>query len=63
MIDDAQDAHRSVYEGHHEGKLTHELAAGAAAFEGFKLFEDHQRKQGTTFRLKEYREKKKLTIK
>ena len=48
MTDDAEDDHRDVYQGRHEGKLSHELIAGAAAFEGFKLFEDHQHKQGTT---------------
>lgn len=27
--------------------MSHELVAGAASFEGMKLFEDNQRKQGT----------------
>ena len=45
--DDAQDAHQQVYgEERHEGKLSHEVLAGGAAFEGMKLFEDHQRKEG-----------------
>ena len=29
-----------------QAKFSHELVAGGAAFEGFKLFEDHQRKEG-----------------
>ena len=53
---ESQDAHQEVYKKHggysnestaHEAKFSHELIAGAAAFEGFKLFEDHQRKQGS----------------
>ena len=50
VIGDADDAHRQVYREdggeQHEGKLSHELIAGAASFEGFKLYEDHQRKEG-----------------
>lgn len=29
-----------------QAKFSHELIAGGAAFEGFKLFEDKQRKEG-----------------
>lgn len=29
-----------------QAKFSHELIAGGAAFEGMKLFEDHQRKEG-----------------
>ncbi|KAI9863711.1 MAG: hypothetical protein M1813_003734 [Trichoglossum hirsutum] len=49
--DESRDAHEEVNrdrgEGYeHQAKFSHELIAGAAAFGGFKLFEDHQRKQG-----------------
>ena len=53
--DDSQDAHEQVYDQgggyenpseEHKGKFSHELIAGAASFEGFKLFEDQQRKEG-----------------
>lgn len=51
--DDAQQNHQEVYDqdgGYdnpdNKGKLSHELIAGAASFEGMKLFEDHQRKEG-----------------
>ncbi|KAI9740482.1 MAG: hypothetical protein M1834_005062 [Cirrosporium novae-zelandiae] len=47
---DADDAHRQVYREdggpEHQAKLSHELIAGGAAFEGFKKFEDHQRAEG-----------------
>ncbi|KAI9822513.1 MAG: hypothetical protein M1827_000232 [Pycnora praestabilis] len=50
---DSQDAHDQVYNqggGYdnpdNQAKFSHELVAGGAAFEGFKLFEDHQRKEG-----------------
>lgn len=50
-IGESDDAHRQVYrEGggyDNQAKFSHELIAGGAAFEGFKLFEDHQRKEGT----------------
>ena len=52
-IDDAQNDHQQVYDNdggynqpEHEAKWGHELLAGAASFEGMKLFEDHQRKEG-----------------
>ena len=48
-----EDAHDQVYNQgggydnpNHEAKFSHELIAGGAAFEGFKLYEDHQRKEG-----------------
>ena len=47
--DQGQNDHQQVYGGEqqqHEGKFSHELLAGGAAFEGMKLFEDHQRKEG-----------------
>jgi hypothetical protein len=50
--DDARDAHQQVYgDGGYENqaKFSHELIAGGAAFEGMKLYEDHQRKEGKNF--------------
>ena len=48
FTDEAQDAHQQVYgDQPHEGKLSHEVLAGGAAFAGFKLYEDHQRKEGS----------------
>lgn len=49
--DEAQDAHQQVYgqQEEHQAKFSHELIAGAASFEGFKLYEDHQRKEGMSF--------------
>jgi hypothetical protein len=47
--DEAQDAHKEVYGSggyDNQAKFSHELIAGGAAFEGMKLFEDHQRKEG-----------------
>ncbi|KOC15317.1 cipC-like antibiotic response protein [Aspergillus flavus AF70] len=43
---DAENAHQQVQEGQHEGHLSHDLIAGAAAFTGMKAWEDHQRKEG-----------------
>ena len=50
---DSQDAHEQVYnqgggydDPDNKAKFSHELIAGGAAFEGFKLYEDHQRKEG-----------------
>jgi hypothetical protein len=39
-----------VYNGeeHHEGKFSHEFAAGAASFAAMKAYEDHERKEGMT---------------
>lgn len=47
LPDDSQNSHEQVYGQQHEGKLSHELIAGAASFEAFKAFEDHRRKEGT----------------
>ncbi|OKL64620.1 hypothetical protein UA08_00302 [Talaromyces atroroseus] len=45
--DDSQGAHQQVYGGEqHEAKFSHELIGGAASFEAFKAFEDHQRREG-----------------
>ena len=56
IIDDSQDAHDQVYnqgggynQPDNQAKFSHELVAGAASFEGFKLYEDHQRKEGKWF--------------
>ena len=49
-IGESQDAHKQVYgDGGYENqaKFSHEIVAGGAAFEGMKLFEDHQRKEGS----------------
>lgn len=49
-LDESEKAHQEVYNGdeqHHEGKFSHEFAAGAASFAGMKAYEDHQRKDGT----------------
>ncbi|KAL8735756.1 MAG: hypothetical protein Q9166_000619 [cf. Caloplaca sp. 2 TL-2023] len=46
---ESQDAHEQVYGSggyENQAKFSHELIGGAAAFEGMKLFEDHQRKEG-----------------
>jgi hypothetical protein len=51
--DEAQDAHKEVYGSggyDNQAKFSHELIAGGAAFEGMKLFEDHQRKEGKQMR-------------
>lgn len=53
-LGESQDAHEQVYGGedggyNNQAKFSHELIAGAGAFEGFKLFEDHQRKEGMQF--------------
>ncbi|KIW54229.1 hypothetical protein PV05_06600 [Exophiala xenobiotica] len=47
--DDAQNAHQEVYGSggyDNQAKFSHEVIAGGAAFEGMKLFEDRQRKEG-----------------
>jgi len=33
---------------HHQGSFGHEVLAGAGSFAAFKVFEDHQRKEGKT---------------
>lgn len=52
-LGESQEAHNEVYNqggGYdnpdNQAKFSHELVAGGAAFEGFKLYEDHQRKEG-----------------
>lgn len=47
--DETRDAHQQVYnddDNQNDAKFSHELIGGAAAFEGMKLFEDRQRKEG-----------------
>jgi len=54
IVGESEDAYQQVYQqggGYeepekHEGHFSHELVGGAAAFEGMKLFEDQQRKEG-----------------
>ena len=53
LLGESQDAHNEVYtqgggydNPNNQAKFSHELVAGGAAFEGFKLYEDHQRKEG-----------------
>jgi len=41
-----EDSEESSSSHQHEGKLSHELLAGAAAFAAFHEFEKHQREQG-----------------
>jgi hypothetical protein len=43
---ESEKAHRHVYGGEHKGKLSHELIAAAVAYESFKLWEHHQKKDG-----------------
>lgn len=49
-VGDSEDAYNRVYENNqfeeNKASFGHELAAGGAAFVGFKAFEDHQRKEG-----------------
>ena len=52
FLDEAQNAHQEVYGSggyDNQAKFSHELIAGGAAFEGMKLFEDHQRKEGKKY--------------
>lgn len=49
LTDESRDAHQQVYgddQDQNQAKFSHELIGGAAAFEGMKLFEDRQRKEG-----------------
>ncbi len=49
-FNESRDAHQEVYGSggyENQAKFSHELIAGAAAFEGMKQWEDHQRKEGT----------------
>lgn len=43
---DLQAAHEEVVNAPHEAKLSHELIAGAAAFEAARLWEHHKEKNG-----------------
>ncbi|KAI1322525.1 hypothetical protein F5Y16DRAFT_38771 [Xylariaceae sp. FL0255] len=46
-FDEGRSQRDEVYNGEpHESKWSHELIGGAAAFEGMKAFEDHQRSEG-----------------
>ena len=48
---DAQQQYDQVYnqdQPDHEGKFSHELLAGGASFAAMKIFEDQQRKEGTS---------------
>ncbi|KAF4119403.1 Protein of unknown function (DUF3759) [Geosmithia morbida] len=47
-FDEAKDVRDEVYGDKHEGKLSHELLGGAAAFEAMHLFENKQRSEGKT---------------
>ncbi|PWN86581.1 hypothetical protein FA10DRAFT_270132 [Acaromyces ingoldii] len=42
----SHESHQEVYGGQHEGKFSHELIGGAAAFEAMKAYEDHERREG-----------------
>lgn len=48
--DDGRESHDRVYNqdqpDQNEGKFSHELLAGGAAFGAMKLFEDQQRREG-----------------
>ncbi|PSS23480.1 hypothetical protein M430DRAFT_117714 [Amorphotheca resinae ATCC 22711] len=44
--DDSQDAYGQVQNYDNQSSLGHEILAGAASFGAFKMFEDHQRKEG-----------------
>jgi hypothetical protein len=41
-----EDAHAAVYGGTHEGSFTHELLAGAAAFEAMRAYEKRREAEG-----------------
>ncbi|KAK7967855.1 uncharacterized protein PG986_002132 [Apiospora aurea] len=45
-FDDARDNYKQAYESDNKAELSHELLAGGASFAAFKMFEDHQRKEG-----------------
>jgi hypothetical protein len=50
MWGQSQDDYNTVQnaDSPNEGSFGHEVVAGAASFGAFKLFEDHQRKEGKT---------------
>lgn len=41
-----EESHQTVYGDQHEGKFSHEIVAGGAAFAATKMFEDRQRREG-----------------
>lgn len=43
-----QQVYGGQYEPEHEGKFSHEVVAGGAAFEAMHLFEKRQREEGKT---------------
>uniref|UniRef100_A0A1D1YT27 3-hydroxy-3-methylglutaryl-coenzyme A reductase n=1 Tax=Anthurium amnicola TaxID=1678845 RepID=A0A1D1YT27_9ARAE len=43
---DAQDHHSEVYGKEHKGHLSHEVIAGAAAFEAVKAYENKRKEEG-----------------
>ncbi|EME42845.1 hypothetical protein DOTSEDRAFT_72329 [Dothistroma septosporum NZE10] len=45
-FDEARDNYQQTYESDNKAELSHELVAGGASFAAFKMFEDHQRKEG-----------------
>ncbi|KAF7561069.1 hypothetical protein G7046_g3080 [Stylonectria norvegica] len=45
-FDEAKDKRDEVYDGQHEGHLSHEVIAGGAAFEGMRKWEESQRNKG-----------------
>nr|POE87384.1 hypothetical protein CFP56_29973 [Quercus suber] len=48
-FNEAQDSYNQVYNdqgGENKAEFSHELVAGGASFAAFKMFEDHQRKEG-----------------
>jgi vacuolar-type H+-ATPase subunit B/Vma2 len=51
-FDHAKGHHEELYadnvEPHHKAKFGHELVAGGAAFEAMRMFEKHQRKNGSS---------------
>lgn len=50
-LGESHDNYNQVYNGDQQqntGSFGHEVIAGGAAFAGFKMFEDHQRKEGKT---------------
>ena len=49
---DSEESYDRVYNNdnfeEHKSSLGHEVIAGGAAFAGFKAFEDHQRREGSS---------------
>ncbi|KAK0549542.1 hypothetical protein OC845_003080 [Tilletia horrida] len=42
----SSDSHDQVYGDQHEGKLSHEVLAGGAAFEAMRAYEKHEEANG-----------------